>query len=283
MGLAELVPGVSGGTMALISGIYYRLVAALASFGLGSIHLLPRPRAFWQHHQLGFLLTLGAGMAVGVACFARVIGYLLQQAPPVLWAFFAGVILVSVYQIGAVRHRKNLIVFGTLGLLLGLGFLAVPPQNFSGSWVALFLAGMVAVCAWILPGISGSFVLLLLGLYADVIVAVNAVDLTFLLVLGAGCGSGLLLFTRALSWLLGNFEDPLLALMTGFMATALIKLWPWQHSTVGGGEGLQNVFASLLWPSQYAVHVGPTFLWIALGAVVMGGMGVWLLSKFSPR
>jgi putative membrane protein len=283
MGMAELVPGVSGGTMAFISGIYFRLIAGLASFGFGSIRLLTDPREFWQHHQLSFLLALGLGMGMGIAGFARVIGYLMEHAQPVLWAFFTGVIIVSVYQIGSARHKKNLLVFGTLGLMLGLGFLLLPAQNLSGSLVALYFAGMVAVCAWILPGISGSFVLLLLGLYADVIVAVNALDLTFLLVLGAGCASGLLLFTRALSWLLANFEDPLLALLTGFMATALIKLWPWQQSGLSAQGAWQNLFAPLLWPSQYAAEVGADFVWVALGAAAMGGMGVWLLSKFSPR
>ncbi len=283
MGLAELVPGVSGGTMAFISGIYYRLVSALASFGLGSIGLLRNPRGFWQHHQLSFFLALGLGMGVGIAGFARVIGYLMERAQPVLWAFFMGVIIVSVYQIGSARHKQSLLVFGTLGLMLGLCFLSLPAQNLSGSLVALYFAGMVAVCAWILPGISGSFVLLLLGLYTDVILAVNTLDLTFLLVLGAGCASGLVLFTRGLSWLLGNFEDPLLALLTGFMATALIKLWPWQQSSLSSEGTWQNLFAPLLWPSQYAAEVGADFVWIALGAAAMGGMGVWLLSKFSPR
>ena len=283
MGLAELVPGVSGGTMAFISGIYYRLIAALASFGLRSIQLLLRPREFWLHHQLSFLLALGAGMGLGIAVFARVIGCLMAHAQPVLWAFFAGVIIVSVYQIGSARRGKNLLVLGTIGLMLGLVFLVLPVQNYSGSLVVLYLAGMVAVCAWILPGISGSFVLLLLGLYADVIAAVNSLDLTFLLVLGAGCASGLLLFTRALSWLLARFEDPLLALLTGFMATALIKLWPWQQSGYVSDGGWQGAFAPLMWPSQYAAEVGEDFMWIALGAAAMGGMSVWLLSKFSPR
>ena len=283
MGLAELVPGVSGGTMAFISGIYYRLVAALAAFGPGSIPLLLRPQEFWRHHQLGFLLTLAAGMLLGVGGFARIIGYLMQQAPPVLWAFFAGVIALSVCQIGAARRPLNLLVFGSLGVMLGLGFLSLPEQNLSGSSLALFFAGMVAVCAWILPGISGSFVLLLLGLYADVITAVNGFDVAFLLVLGAGCASGLLLFTQGLSWLLANYEDPLLALLTGFMATALVKLWPWQQPGEDSVGGLGNLFDGLLWPPQYASVVGPDFFWIAAGSAVMGGVGVWLLSKLSSR
>jgi putative membrane protein len=179
MGVAELVPGVSGGTIAFISGIYYRLIGALASFGPTSLTLLSHPRRFWQHHQLSFLMVLAAGMGVGILVFARLIGFMLDVAAPVLWAFFFGVIAASVYQIGVGRSARNLRIFGAVGAVLGFGFLSLPPQDFSGSLVALFFAGMVAVCAWILPGISGSFVLLLLGLYTDVIAAVNSIDLLF--------------------------------------------------------------------------------------------------------
>jgi putative membrane protein len=283
MGVAELVPGVSGGTIAFISGIYYRLLAALVAFGPLSVPMLRQPRRFWQHHQLAFLLTLGAGMAVGIVLFARLIGFLFEAAAPVLWAFFFGVIAVSVYQIAAARQLRNLLTYGLAGVVLGLGFLSLPAQDFSGSLVALFVAGMVAVCAWILPGISGSFVLLLLGLYADVINAVNSLDWLFLLVLAGGCASGLLLFTRALGWLLEHFQDPLLALLTGFMATALLKLWPWRELGAEPVSGLEGVVAALQWPHQYAQAGQESYLLVALAAGVVGGLGIWLLSKFAPR
>ncbi len=283
MGLAELVPGVSGGTVAFISGIYYRLIGALAAFGPGSLAMLGDPVAFWHKHQLRFLLILGAGMGLGIVLFARLIAYAMEHAPPVLWAFFVGVIVVSVYQIGAARRLRNLASFGLLGLVLGLGFLSLPAQDFSGSMTALFVAGMIAVCAWILPGISGSFVLLLLGFYGEVIAAVNALDIPFLLVLMAGCASGLMLFSRALSWLLAKAEDPLLALLTGFMATALLKLWPWQGPATGAGNELGHLILSLRWPEQYGAEIGPDFFWLALLAGVTGGVGVWLLSTVRAK
>lgn len=283
MGVAELVPGVSGGTIAFISGIYYRLIGALASFGPGSLTLLRRPTNFWHHHQLGFLLVLVAGMGAGILIFARLIGFMLEVAAPVLWAFFFGVIAASVYQIGVQRSMHNLVIFGGVGVVLGFGFLSLPPQDFSGSWVVLFFAGMVAVCAWILPGISGSFVLLLLGLYTDVIAAVNSIDLLFLAVLGCGCASGLLLFTRVLAWLLSRYDDALLALLTGFMATALVKLWPWQ--TLGGDQepGSGGMFSYLRWPYEYALEGTDAFMLLAVFAGCMGGLSVWLLSKFAQR
>lgn len=283
MGIAELVPGVSGGTIAFISGIYYRLLAALVAFGPLSVPMLRQPRQFWRHHQLAFLFTLGAGMAVGIVLFARLIGFLFDAAAPVLWAFFFGVITVSVYQIAAARQLRNLLTYGICGVVLGLSFLSLPVQDFSGSVVALFVAGMVAVCAWLLPGISGSFVLLLLGLYADVISAVNNLDWLFLLVLAGGCACGLLLFTRVLGWLLEHFQDPLLALLTGFMATALLKLWPWRELDAEPVSGLEGVVAALQWPYQYAQAGQESYLLLALAAGGIGGLGIWLLSKFALR
>lgn len=283
MGVAELVPGVSGGTIAFISGIYYRLIGALASFGPASLALLRHPTRFWRHHQLSFLMMLAAGMGAGILVFARLIGFMLDAAPPVLWAFFFGVIGVSVFLIGVERSIRNLLLFGSAGVLLGFGFLSLPPQDLSGSSVALFFAGMVAVCAWILPGISGSFVLLLLGLYSDVIAAVNSIDLMFLMVLAFGCASGLLLFTRLLGWLLSRYHDALLASLTGFMATGLVKLWPWQALVTGQDPHAGGAFSYLRWPNEYALTGADAFFPLALFAGCLGGLSVWLLSKFSQR
>ena len=283
MGLAELVPGVSGGTIAFISGIYYRLIAALASFGPTSLRLLARPREFWRHHQLDFLLALALGMLLGIWMFARLIGFMMEAAAPVLWAFFFGVIAVSVAQIGSARPPRPLVIYGTLGMVAGLLFLSLPGVDFSGSMIALFAAGMVAVSAWILPGISGSFVLLLLGLYDDVIVAVNALDWAFLLVLAGGCGCGLLLFTRALGWLLARFQDTLLAFLTGFMATALIKLWPWQAPQSQTTAEAYGALAVLQWPSQYAANGNEAFLALSIVAGLLGGAAICLLSKLSTQ
>ena len=283
MGLAELVPGVSGGTIAFISGIYYRLVSALSSFGPQSLKLVMQPRQFWQHHQLDFLLALAGGMVAGILVFARLIGFMMEAAEPVLWAFFFGVIAVSVFQIGAACPPRCLAVYGALGVLAGLLFLSLPSVDMSGSMFALFIAGMMAVSAWILPGISGSFVLLLLGLYDDVILAVNQLNWTFLLVLAGGCGSGLLLFTRALGWLLMRFENALLAFLTGVMATALIKLWPWQIVASQSASDAYGVFHTLQSPQQYAAAGNEAYLGLSLMAALLGGAGIWLLSKLSPQ
>ena len=278
MGLAELVPGISGGTIAFVTGIYSELVTALASFGPQSIALLRRPRAFWQHHNLGFLLSLAIGMGVGVLALAPVVRFLLAHAAPLLWAFFFGLILASVFFIGRARSRPVLLRFGALGVILGTAFLFLPIGQMQGSWLALFLGGAIAVCAWILPAVSGSFVLLLLGLYDDVIVAIADLDFVKLSAVGLGCAVGLASFVRILSWLMQHHEDRLLSLLTGFMAVALAKLWPWQNSDAG------TLMQSLLSPAEYASLTGQSaYLVAVVPAFAAGVIVLWLLQRVTRQ
>ena len=274
MGLAELVPGISGGTIAFVTGIYTELVSALASFGPQSIGLLRRPRAFWQHHNLGFLLSLAAGMGAGIIALAPVVRLLLAQAAPLLWSFFFGLILASAVFIGRARAPLTLLRYGTLGAILGVAFLSLPIGQMQGSWLALFIGGAIAVCAWILPAVSGSFVLLLLGLYDDVIVAIADLDFLKLLAVALGCAVGLASFVRLLSWLIAHHEDRLLSLLTGFMAVALVKLWPWQNSDAG------TLLEGLLWPAQYVSLTGQSaYLMGVLPAVALGVIALWLMQR----
>jgi len=274
MGLAELVPGISGGTIAFVTGIYSQLVTALASFGPQSIGLLRHPQAFWQQHNLGFLLSLAAGMGAGIIALAPVVRMLLAQAAPLLWAFFFGVILASVVFIGRARAPLTLLRYGTLGAILGVAFLSLPIGQLQGSWLALFIGGAIAVCAWILPAVSGSFVLLVLGLYDDVIVAIADLDFLKLSAVALGCAVGLASFVRLLSWLIAHHEDRLLSLLTGFMAVALVKLWPWQNSDAG------TLIESLLWPAQYVSLTGQSaYLLGVLPAVVFGVIALWLMQR----
>ena len=278
MGLAELVPGISGGTIAFVTGIYTELVNSLASFGPQSLVLLRRPQAFWHHHNLGFLLSLAVGMVVGVLALAPVVRLLLAHAAPLLWAFFFGLILASVGFIGRARSRAVLARYGTLGIILGAVFLALPTGQVQGSWLALFIGSAIAVCAWILPAVSGSFVLLLLGLYDDVIVAIADFNFLKLSAVGLGCAIGLASFVRMLSWLMQRHEDRLLSLLTGFMAVALAKLWPWQNADA------ESLLESLLWPAEYASLTGQSaYLMGVLPAVAAGVVALWLLQRVTRR
>ena len=278
MGLAELVPGISGGTIAFVTGIYAQLVGTLARFGPASIVQLGRPKLFWQQHNLGFLLSLGFGMCLGIILLAPGVRFLLANAAPLLWAFFFGLIWASVIFIGRARRRQTLRSYGSLGLLLGFGFLLLPMGQFESSWLSLFIGGAIAVCAWILPAVSGSFVLLLLGLYDDVIVAISDLDLMSLSAVALGCLTGLALFVRALHWLLKNYEDRLLSALTGFMAVALAKLWPWQDADA------KVFFEGLLWPDQYAALTGQSdyVIWVGPTAV-LGFLALWLLQRVTRQ
>jgi len=278
MGLAELVPGISGGTIAFVTGIYSELVTSLASFGPHSVRLLSQPQMFWQYHNLGFLLSLAVGMGAGIIAFAPVVSFFLAEAAPLLWAFFFGLILASAVVIGRARSLAVLARYGTLGAILGLAFLMLPIGQIQSSWIALFIAGAVAVCAWILPAVSGSFVLLLLGLYDDVIVAIADLDVLKLSAVALGCAVGLALFVRVLSWLITHHEDRLLSLLTGFMVVALAKLWPWQNSDAA------TLMESFLWPAEYVSLSGQSaYLAGVLPAVSMGVIVLWLMQRVAYR
>lgn len=286
MGIAEVIPGVSGGTIAFISGIYTELLESIARFGPESVGELLRGgirgfwQGFWRSHNLGFLLSLALGMGLALVSVARGVKVALEAAPPLVWAFFFGLIIASVVFLarslqpaGAQKthNAKLLSLFGGLGLLFGLGLSSLAPATVDAQWWMLFIGGAVAVSAWILPGISGSLMLLLMGLYPAVLSAVAEVDVVMLGSLLLGCGLGLLLFARVLSWLLSNYRAPVLALLTGVMAGSLAKLWPWQSQ-----EG------ALLLPQQYALSVGPNLFWGACGMLLLGMLAVALLARFNP-
>jgi putative membrane protein len=270
MGVAELVPGVSGGTIAFVTGIYYELVRTLSSFGPGSVVALVRdgPLRFWRSHNLGFLLVLGLGMGLSILAFARLFQFLLEYFRPVVWAFFFGLILACVGQIGRDCRRRALLSFGSVGLLAGLALLALEPVEAGASPWLFFLGGMAAISAWLLPAVSGSFLLLVFGLYEPVLRAINALDLTVLGALAAGCVVGVMLMARLLAWLMVEYREPVLALLTGFMAGSLVRLWPWQ---VDGG---------LRWPMAYQIDSGePAFVVSSIFAVTAGMVGLWLLAR----
>jgi putative membrane protein len=270
MGIAELVPGVSGGTIAFITGIYEELVGTLASFRIQSLATLRHdgPRAFWRRHNVNFLLVLGAGMLVAVLLFARLIQFLLDQAPVLVWAFFFGLIAASVVQIGRYRRAVLLLGYGLVGALLALLLLQVGHRDVAAPLWMFFIGGMVAVSAWLLPGVSGSFLLLVMGLYEPVLRAVNAGHWQIPLVLLIGCAVGILSFARLLNWLMIRVREPMLAALTGFMAGSLPRLWPWQHD------------GRLLSPAGFETAVGePALVVPAVMAMALGALILWLLSR----
>lgn len=234
MGAADIVPGVSGGTVAFITGIYERLIDSIGAVGPKTLITLFKqgPIAAWRSFDGNFLLVLLLGILTSVFTLSKILSHLLKTQPEILWSFFFGLILISALYIARqIPHWRT----GTIvGLVCGAGvaFLitTLAPQQIPMNPITLFIAGSIAICAMVLPGISGSFILLLLGMYAHVIGAVKSLELINLGIFAAGCACGLLLFTRLLSWLLHHYHNLTMAVLTGFMLGSLNKVWPWKQT-----------------------------------------------------
>lgn len=272
MGAADIVPGVSGGTMAFITGIYHRLLAAISAVDVTFIKLvwqLQWKRA-WSHVDAAFLLTLGAGIALSVFSLARVIGYLLATYPLLVWSFFFGLILGSALIL--MRNVGRWSVGAVLSLIAGVAIAVtialLPALAMPESYLSYFFAGFVAICAMILPGISGSFILVLLGMYTRVLAAIESFDIAVILIFASGAGCGLLVFSRLLSYLLERFHALALALLTGFLLGSLVAVWPWKL--------LIETQSQPVMPSVYAAAQGDPQLALAVTLMIAGWALVWL-------
>ena len=235
MGAADVVPGVSGGTIAFISGIYTELLNSIKSVNLYNIKTLLKGdiASFWSAINGWFLLVLFIGIGVSVVSLAKVITGLLDSHPQLVWGFFFGLIIASILFIG--KSIKKFNVQTIVSLIIGAGVaywitILEPSQLDTPLWF-VFIAGAIAICAMILPGISGSFILLLLGMYKYVLTSIKDLNILVLGVFAAGCITGLLGFSRILSWLLSKYNDIALAVLTGFMIGSLNKVWPWKITT----------------------------------------------------
>lgn len=233
MGAADLVPGVSGGSIALITGIYERLLDSIKSIDGKALSLLKKLeiQAFWKHINGRFLLTLLAGILTSIFTLSKIISYLMEEHPIPLWSFFSGLIVISALIILRDIKRWNwgvilAIILGTLTAYLITG---LPPTSSPDALWFVFVAGAIAICAMILPGISGSFLLLILGQYERILQAVNQKDVITLGLFAMGCILGLLSFSRLISWLLKNYHAVTIGLLSGFMLGSINKLWPWKQ------------------------------------------------------
>ncbi|GGE71915.1 DUF368 domain-containing protein [Streptosporangium jomthongense] len=234
MGAADIVPGVSGGTIAFITGIYFRLLEAINAIpGAVFRHLFRgNPRAFWQACDATFLSTLLAGILASIVTLATVISFMLTEYPILIWSFFFGLILASVWHVGrqALNYRLTLLIPLIIGVAVAWWITTLSAVQLNPSAAMFFAAGAVAICAMILPGISGSFILVILGMYGPVLAAIKSFDIALLLLFMAGCLAGLLSVARLITWAFHRYHDPVLALLTGFMIGALNKVWPWKET-----------------------------------------------------
>ncbi|MFP4247183.1 MAG: DUF368 domain-containing protein [Halochromatium sp.] len=232
MGAADVVPGISGGTIAFITGIYQELLDSLKSINLDSARRLfsEGPLAFWQAINGPFLLALLLGIGIGIFSLARVFTFLLEHHAVLLWAFFFGLILASaIYVARQLSWSMANAAMGIAGAVFAFSITLVTPAETTHALWFVFLSGLIAICAMLLPGISGSFILLLLGQYGFIMGAISDLNLVIIMVFGTGAAIGLLAFSHLLSWMLDRYPNSTIALLTGFMIGALNKVWPWKQ------------------------------------------------------
>ena len=237
IGSANVIPGVSGGTIALITGIFERLINALKSCNLTAIKLFftGKFKEFAQHIDLWFLVSVGSGVVVAILSIARLFEFLFAEYPIYLWSFFFGMILVSIYYVGITIEKFNwkvllsFIIGTAIALLIAFG----TPANENSNILYLMICGAVATCSMILPGLSGSFVLVLMGNYQLIMIdAVNDLNLKILIPVVIGGVVGLLAFSHLLSWIFKNYRDITIAVLTGFILGSMPIIWPWKNDVI---------------------------------------------------
>ena len=235
MGAADVVPGVSGGTIAFISGIYEELLNSISSFNFSLINVFKNEgfKSVWIRVNGNFLVSLFVGILISVLSLAKLIESMLENHPIVIWSFFFGLVLASIIYIGKqiTKWTKGSFLCLILGAILAFYITTLNPMVSANSspWF-LFLAGMIAICAMILPGISGSFILVLLGAYKPVLNALNTKDFVSIIIFLVGAILGLLSFSRMLKWLFSTYKNYTLATLTGFIIGSLNKIWPWKET-----------------------------------------------------
>jgi putative membrane protein len=233
MGIANVIPGVSGGTIALITGIFERLINAIKTFNLKAVKLLftGKFKEFAAHTDLYFLLSLFFGVALAIVLVARLFDFLFQNYPVFIWSFFFGLILASVFFVGKTVEKwsPSVIITFITGTTIAALFTFLSPASQSDNFWYLILCGVVAICSMILPGLSGSFVLILMGNYQLVAIdAINELNLAVLTPVAIGAVAGLIAFSHFLSWLFKTYKDQTISALTGFIFGSLGIIWPWK-------------------------------------------------------
>jgi len=286
MGAANVVPGVSGGTMALILGIYEELIHAIRSFNLRFFRLFVMLKIREAISSLAwpFLLPVAVGVLAATLSLAQLLSWLLFTYPIMVWSFFFGLILSSVFSVGRFVKQWRISTFIAIGLGgVGAYFLfgMIPVATPEASWF-LFLCGFLAICAMILPGISGAYILVLLGKYQFTLEAVNNRDIGTLFILTLGAVVGLLSFVRVLSWLLKRYYDLTMAVLIGLMLGSLRRIWPWKETVTtfidSNGKEVPGLQINVV-PPQVNTEVILAFLFMFLGFLVVIGLHYWELKK----
>ena len=291
MGVANVIPGVSGGTIALLTGIFERLINALKSFDVDAVRLLLKFkfREFAQHVDFGFLLSVFVGVGVSIISVAKLLEFLFQSYPVYVWSFFFGLILVSVWFVGKSIGKIDFAaaVSFVVGAAVAFGLSVMNPATENTAFWYLIICGAVAVCSMILPGLSGSFVLILMGNYQLIMIyAVSHFDMKIIVPVAIGVVVGLLAFSHFLSWLLSRYARQTMAVLTGFIFGSLGTIWPWKtpvYLMQDGAEVLKNgkpIIQSyqMYFPQEFSAEVA-----IAIVLMAAGMAALWALERSSEK
>lgn len=235
MGAADVIPGVSGGTVAFIVGIYEELINSIKSINLSALKLFFTGKfaSFWKAINGNFLISVLIGIGISIFSLAKILGHLLHNYPILVWSFFFGLIIAStVYVVRTIKVWKpGTAIAAIAGIAVAYFITIISPAEANTTWWFIFVSGSIAICAMILPGISGSFILVLLGMYRFILGAVSDFNIAVLLVFIAGAAIGIIAFSNLLSWLLKNYHNLTIAILAGFMVGSLNKVWPWKKVT----------------------------------------------------
>jgi len=279
MGASDVVPGVSGGTMALILGIYEELIQSIKAFDRALLRLVlqGRFRQALKAAPLAFIIPLGTGILTAIFTLAKGLSWLLENQPVAIWSFFFGLVMASAIMVGRRIDEWKLFTYFSLFISAAGAYVlvALVPVNTPETLPFIFLCGSIAICAMILPGISGSFILVLLGKYHFILDAVGRLDILVLSVFTAGTATGIMLFVRLLNWLLKRYYQVTMAALTGLMIGSLRKIWPWKSMTMMALDGAENsaIMVNIL-PQQLNIEV-----LIAIALALFGGIIVLLLQR----
>lgn len=289
MGAADVIPGVSGGTIAFITGIYEELINSIKSINPASLKLLVRGRIkdFWKAINGNFLISLVTGILISILSLAKLMEYLLETYPVLVWSFFFGLIVASaIFVVRYIKKWNAGVVFITLvGAVIAYLITILTPAEANTSYPFIFFSGAIAICAMILPGISGSFILVLLGMYRFILQAVSDFNIPVILVFLIGAGISIILFSNFLSWLFKKYHDLTIGLLAGFMVGSLNKVWPWKKvvETFTDSHGnVKPLIEENILPATYeAISNKPSLLGGALVLALFGFVLIFVIEGFT--
>lgn len=292
MGAANVIPGVSGGTIALITGIFERLINAIKSFNFKAIKLLFsfQWKAFADYVDLRFLIAIFIGIIIAIKSLAQIFGFLFENYPVYIWAYFFGLVLASVYFVGKTveKWKVSVIVTFIIGTAIAIMLTFLDHAAENHSFIYLILCGVAAICSMILPGLSGSFVLLIMGNYKLVAIdAINNLDFAILFPVIIGAVGGLIVFSHFLSWIFKKFRDDTISLLTGFILGSLSILWPWQekiylldklgNQIIKNGDPIVSNYVNIV-PKSFDIG-----FWLALLFIFIGIMSIWVVERGAQK